>query len=320
MRRSLSVLLLIVLFNFHSQAQSNLLDIDEPQFINGEILVEANDAGEVVTLTEAEYYQMTGLRFLEHLVSFFNFKMSWETVASYITPEMEEEFDIFMIVNVDFEKRQNMADEVPAQHMKVIQKMAAGQKLFKRKNGLVTGILPNVVGNNSKPAFAEKIKALNGTEISGEGVMEDLIPISSGAGHKKPDPQAYADTPTGIYRINHEKSDIARYGSGMFHSLYFDLIYPWDKVSGLAIHGTNKSKYKLLGKHQDSHGCIRTKQNVANLMYENLINDGKFWTEDLIDLDNTQRLKSQNGETKPGVRALIIIFYGYDKELEVFDI
>ena len=48
---------------------------EEPQFIDGEIVVEVNDAGEIVTLSEGEYYEMTGLKFLEHLAGFFNFRI-----------------------------------------------------------------------------------------------------------------------------------------------------------------------------------------------------------------------------------------------------
>lgn len=312
----------LCLFVFQSHAQIKL-DHEEPKFVDGRIVVEVNDSGEMVTLSEEEYYQYTGLKFTEQLVGFFNFKMSWETVASYITPSLEDEFDVFIMINVDFEKRQNMDDEIPAQYMKVVQRTAAGQKLFVRKNGQVVGVRADVTGNNGQPAFAETIKALNGKSINGHGVMSNLIPVSSGAGHKANDPQPYVDTPTGIYRIAFNKSDAKRYSKGMYHSLYFDLIYPWSKAgtsSGLAVHGTTEKMYPLLGKKQDSHGCVRVKQNVANLMYENLINDGGFWAEDLPDLNNKLRLKSENGEVKAGPRALIVIFYGYDKKLEQFDI
>lgn len=313
----LAFLLVISVSNSFAQIK---LDIDEPVFVNGEMVLEVNDAGEMVTISEEEYFALTGQKFLEHLVGFFNYKMTWQTVASYITPIMEEEFDVFIMINVDYEKRQNMADEIPAQYMKVIERTKEGQKLFNRQGGVVTSIRKDVDGNNGKPAFGTTIKALNGSNINGQGVMADLIPVSSGASHKKADPQPYVDTPTGIYRVAFSKSDKQRYGKGMWHSLYFDLIYPWGSSSGLAVHGTSSDKYSLLGKNQDSHGCVRVKQNVANLMYENLINSGEYWADELPDMNNTLRLKSQNGESKAGVRALILLFYGYDKSLEQFDI
>ncbi len=309
-----------VLLNISVSLAQIKLDLNEPVFINGEIVVEANDAGEVITLSEEEYIEMTGHSFLEHLVSFFNFKMSWESVASYITPTLEEEYDVFMLINVDYEGRQNMSDEIPAQYMKVVERTQAGQKLFVRKGGKVVSVRNDVAGNNGTPAFATTITALNGTKINGHGVMSDLIPVSSGASHKAADPQPYVDTPTGIYRIAFSKSDKKRYGTGMWHSLYFDLIYPWGKSSGLAVHGTSSNLYGKLGKHQDSHGCVRVKKNVANLMYENLINDGSYWANDLPDLNNKLRLKSQNGKSKAGVRALILLFYGYDKSKDTHSI
>ena len=55
-------------------------------------------------------------------------------------------------------------------------------------------------------------------------------------------------------------------------------------------------------------------------MYENLINDDYWWTENLPNMNNKKRLKSENGGTKGGARALILLFYGYDQALEQFDI
>jgi lipoprotein-anchoring transpeptidase ErfK/SrfK len=303
-------------------AQSNALDIDQPTFINGEIVVEANDAGEVVTMTAEEYEQMTGQNFLNHLVSFFNFKMSWESVASYITPTLESEYDVFIMINVDYQSRFNASHEIPAQHMKVIQRTRAGQAIFVRNSqGQVVAIRNDVAGNNGTPAFPDAITPLNkdyGQTVDGFGVLTDLMPVSSGAGHFSADPQPYVDTPTGIYRINHSRSDGRRYSKGMWHSLYFDLIYPWGKTSGLAVHGTSSGAYAKLGTQQ-SHGCVRITKKQAHLMYENLINDDYWWSNDLPDLNNRKRLKSETGGVKGGTRALIIIFYGYDNALEEWD-
>lgn len=302
------LLISIITFTFTLSAQASPLDFDQPIIRDGKILMEANDAGEEVWLTEQEYTELTGQKFVEHLVSFFNFKKSWEEVASYITPTLEDEFDVFIVVNVDFESRFNGAHDIPAQHMKVLQRTRAGQSVFKRRNGRVVGIQSNVAGNNGVPAFKDKIKGIKGNTVSGVGILDDLMPISSGASQKG---GTYVDTPTGIYRINHRKSDLGRYGKGMYHSMYFDLIYPSGRSSGLAVHGTDKNKYSKLGTQQ-SHGCIRTTQAQANVMYENLINDDFWWTSDLPDLNNRKRLKAENGGIKAGTRALIIVFYGYE--------
>ncbi len=323
MRIQLAFILLIVsLFSSVGFGlDPNALDIDQPKYINGEIVVESNDAGEVITMSAEEYAELTGENFLKQLVSFFNFKLSWESVASYITPTLENEFDVFIVVNVDYQSRFNSSHEVPAQHMKVIQRTREGQPIFVRQNGRVVGIRNDVAGNNGTPAFPDAISPLNkdyGSAIDGYGVLTDLMPVSSGAGHFPADSSSYVDTPTGIYRINHPKSDSRRYSNGMWHSLYFDLIYPSGRSSGLAVHGTSTSAYSKLGTQQ-SHGCIRIKKEQSHLIYENLINDDYWWSNELPDLNNRQRLKSENGQLKAGPRALIIIFYGYDKALEEWD-
>lgn len=313
-----SILYFAILLPHWAEANQNRVEL--PQYINGELVVESNDAGEVITVNEEEYAALTGQKYLEHLVSFFNFKMSWETVASYITPTLESQFDVFIIINVDASSRQNMNDEIPSQFMKVIQRTQAGQKLFVRSGGRVVGIRKDVYGNNGQPAFPNTITALNGKQINGFGVMSDLIPVSSGAGHLPPDPQPHVDTPTGIYRINFAKSNGKRYSRGMWHSLYFDLVYPSGRTSSLAVHGTSTNKYSLLGRRQDSHGCVRIRKVVANLMYENLINSGYFWADQLPDMNNRLRLKAENGRSKPGARALIVLFYGYNKSVEHRDL
>ena len=81
------------------------------------------------------------------------------------------------------------------------------------------------------------------------------------------------------------------------------------------MHGTSPSKYKLLGQRQDSHGCVRVRQDAAYVMYENLINSGLYWAQQLPDLNRRQRLKAENGRSRAGVRALIVLFYGYEQKL-----
>ena len=279
------------------QANASLLEIDNSKLDNGRIILEANDAGEVVSVTPEEYTLMTGQSYLDNLTAgFFDFKKDFYKVTSYITPTMESEFDVFIMINVDHEGRFKGSHDIPAQHMKVLRRSSEGQAIFKRNaNGSVVGLRSGVLGNDGQGAFS---------------ALSDLMPISSGAGHFGNDGQAYVDTPTGIYRINHSRSDGRRYGKGMWHSLYFDLVYPWGKTSGLAVHGTSKSQYKNLGR-QRSHGCVRTTQAQASSMYESLINDDTWWSNDLPDMNNRVRLKSDNGRVRGGARALIILFYGY---------
>lgn len=297
---------------FSVLADMDIFDKETPQYISGGLLLEANDAGQILTVSEDDYLELTGKTFLENLVNFLNYKRSFSSVAKYITPVLEKEFDIFFIVNVDYEGRYRSSHEVPAQRMKILRKTKRNQKIFVRdESGTVIGIRNDVVGNNGQSAFPG---------------FSDLIKISSGAGHLSTPNDFHDDTTTGIYRINDFLSKRQRYSYSkdnsevpvMYHSLFYDLKYPDGNVSGLAIHGTNPSQYKYLGT-QRSHGCIRITIPQAKTLYENLIVSNKFKGR-VPDLDKTKRLKSENGEYRRGVKALFIIFYGYDLKREYWDI
>ncbi|NQZ00297.1 MAG: L,D-transpeptidase [Bdellovibrionales bacterium] len=76
-------------------------------------------------------------------------------------------------------------------------------------------------------------------------------------------------------------------------------------------HGTNKSRYKHLGK-QASHGCIRTKQGVANKHYEHILSEDMY-DPLLLDFNQAQRLpRAPLKDPRAGYKALFIFFYGYD--------
>ena len=229
------IIILLSIFTYQT-VLANPLDLSGPVLHNDQVVFEANDAGETVGMSLEAYQELTGQSFLMSLVSFFDFKKSFE--------------------NVSYEKYGESDAYIPSQHMRVLRKTSADQKVFVRDaDGVVTDIYEGVMGSESEGAFEE---------------LQGLMPVSSGASHKAADPQPYVDTPTGIYRINHAKSRAKRYSTGMWHSLYFDLVYPWGKDSGLAIHGTSKSAYKNLGTQQ-SHGCVRITQPQANMLYETLL-------------------------------------------------
>lgn len=87
-------------------------------------------------------------------------------------------------------------------------------------------------------------------------------PISSGRyyrGDRKSGP-----TPPGVYGLDERRW---RYGrgwlqSGMRHVMHIDYHYRGGRVSGVAFHGTNRFRYRRLGR-ADSHGCIRMRQDNA---------------------------------------------------------
>jgi len=71
-------------------------------------------------------------------------------------------------------------------------------------------------------------------------------------------------TPTGVYTIDERKYRMARGYTvpGMINVTYIDLHYSSGRRSGVAFHGTTRSKYRRLGSI-DSHGCIRMTQSNA---------------------------------------------------------
>ena len=90
-------------------------------------------------------------------------------------------------------------------------------------------------------------------------------PVSTG--RKYPGDARSGPTPLGIFNVD-ERRHRHRPGwgsEGMYNSIYIDLHYSSGRASGVAIHGTTNSKYRLLGR-ADSHGCVRmTKQNSARV-------------------------------------------------------
>ncbi|MEM7441434.1 MAG: L,D-transpeptidase [Pseudomonadota bacterium] len=102
-------------------------------------------------------------------------------------------------------------------------------------------------------------------------------PVSTGR-HYKGDRRS-GPTPLGIFNMDERQSRRRRgWGSpGMYNSLYIDLHYTSGRISGVAMHGTTKSRYRLLGR-PDSHGCIRMTQTNADRVWAMMHPDGKTGT------------------------------------------
>ncbi|MEO0618616.1 MAG: L,D-transpeptidase, partial [Pseudomonadota bacterium] len=94
-------------------------------------------------------------------------------------------------------------------------------------------------------------------------------PVSTGR-HYRGDRKS-GPTPTGVYTIDERKYRMA-YGytvPGMINVTYIDLHYSSGRRSGVAFHGTTRSKYRKLGRI-DSHGCIRMTQPNARALLDRL--------------------------------------------------
>jgi lipoprotein-anchoring transpeptidase ErfK/SrfK len=98
------------------------------------------------------------------------------------------------------------------------------------------------------------------------GTPDYSWPVSTG--RKYPGESRSGPTPLGIFNVDdrnfrHRKG----WGSpGMYNAIYIDLHYSGGRMSGVAMHGTPRAKYRLLGR-ADSHGCIRMQQPNADAIW-----------------------------------------------------
>lgn len=251
-------------------------------------------------LSPFAYLQLM-MREIHH--KYFHFKVSYEEVMSYLTPEMEENFDLYIFVNVSNEKWGNPNAFVPSQRMRVLRKKNSSDKVFIRdpQNNIV-GIQEGVLGVDEP--------ALPG--------LETVMKVSTGASQRSRPGDSYVDTFSGLFRINTDKSLSRRFQEGMWDSLYTDVRYQTrsQKVSGIAIHGTTNAGYGRLGT-QASHGCVRVHRDHSAILWDYVMNKMEtdynlpsFGPDQLPTFDRLPRI--HEGVTKPGKRALMIYFYGYE--------
>lgn len=215
-------------------------------------------------------------------------------VFATISPEIEEEFDVYIIANTA--ESGSDSDLIPFQHARFIVKKDSAAKIFKRNSqGQVVGIREG-----------------NATTLEG---LPELLPISSGVAAKKS-----IRSFSGVFRVNHKKSksNLSTWKEApMSYGIYLDAFYPKEnRESGSALHGTPTANHDLLGLYRASHGCLRTYPKYAKIMYSYVIQNEAMYSEDLLDLDRTANLPTtdvQKGllERRPGTRTLFIIFNGY---------
>lgn len=104
-----------------------------------------------------------------------------------------------------------------------------------------------------------------------DGFWDGAEPVYSwpvSTGRKYNDGSRSGPTPLGIFNVD-DRSFRHRKGwgsPGMYNSIYIDLHYSGGRISGVAMHGTPKAKYKRLGT-ADSHGCIRMEQPNADAIW-----------------------------------------------------
>lgn len=222
-------------------------------------------------------------------------RLAADQVLDTLSPYLESSFDIVIIANTATGGAAN--DLIPFQHARLLIKRSSNKALFKRNSA------GEIIGFNES----------NITTLQG---LPKLIPISSG----KPG-DGGIKTFSGIFRVNLEKSKAnktTKVEAAMSYPIFVDVIYD-GRASGLAIHGTPTKNHKLLGVSRDSHGCLRTLPKYAQLIYTYLINNPENISENLPAFNQYQNLPDENVQegglgAREGVRALFIIFNGYNAE------
>lgn len=262
-------------------------------------------------------------------------KMPFEQVMAHLSSDMENDFDVFILINSSEEDTKK--DLFPkGQRIKYFRRTAPGVPVFVRDEaGQIIGVNASEVGQSIQTE-SELATYVNETvqqkAMDSEGILTSTgVPGSGGM-----------KTFSGIYRLGRTQQ---AHGKGMIYTMFIDYTYLLDpntvgKNSGLAIHGTPPSNVRHLGKRA-SHGCARIEPNLAgvwrSLMLNRTLKPGdphtggivKFpqkedwWNlhkEDLMDFNRHTQVPSPEEQiklptkTRPGYKALMILFDGYEKQ------
>lgn len=144
-------------------------------------------------------------------------------------------------------------------------------------------------------------------------------------------------TPAGVFNLDERRGRTKRgyYSAGMYDAMFIDLHYSSGRRSGVALHGTTSSKYRLLGR-VDSHGCIRMHRRNSRALYDRVLGRDGFMPEQRIKGEvprffrsspsaSVRRGYNRQGEliysnegellTKDGFRTLIVMFKDYKGKL-----
>ncbi|MEO1719402.1 MAG: L,D-transpeptidase [Pseudomonadota bacterium] len=126
-------------------------------------------------------------------------------------------------------------------------------------------------------------------------------PVSTGR-HYRGDRRS-GPTPQGVFAMDERRYRTTRgyHAPGMIHAMFIDLHYSSGRASGVAFHGTTRSKYRMLGRI-DSHGCIRmTQANARGLLARMQGRDGVL-TDEMRWGQVPRYWRSERGFTRRGYR------------------
>ncbi|MCJ8276937.1 MAG: hypothetical protein MJK18_08850 [Bdellovibrionales bacterium] len=131
------------------------------------VIIEQNDAGEGLIISLEEYMENKGENFLNFVANYFNFKKTFQTVTSYVTREMEQRFQTFIIVNVDYRNLEYGSQKIPSQHMRILRKGLGTNSVFIRdENGQITGFRADALGMGTSEQPAMPAYAWQQTKIA----------------------------------------------------------------------------------------------------------------------------------------------------------
>lgn len=192
------------------------------------------------------------------------FKDYLEVIAN-LHSEVEAETELVYLVNTS-DKRNSCVDlkglSIPNQHMIMVQRIARDVPMFMRQNGRIVGINPagaKVAVLAKTPAginFAVTPRFVTLSQMNPASETA-FIPVSTGTpgGNR-------ILTYSGIFRINERRTNDMRKSTNtssdpMQNSVYINGEYTEGREARLALHGTMKKAWDLLGVSRASSGCIR---------------------------------------------------------------
>jgi hypothetical protein len=236
---------------------------------------------------------------------------SFEKVSKLLSQDLERSYELIFIINAA-DPAKAKKGLIPAQHMVVLKK-EFGKLAFKRdENNIITGIekgisqITDITGSalyktsaftHSKNAIPKKVGDL------------ELVPVSTGS-------PSHMLSFSGIFQTNYErsKSHLRKdWEAPMSHALYLGYYYgkppERERISYAAIHGTPSSKWSLLGKKRDSHGCTRVHPAIMEKVRQYV---DKMPSREVINL-NWDYASPVFVEEEPLIKTkpvLIIIFEG----------
>ena len=244
----------------------------------------------------------------------------FETISANLTEELEEDYDMILLVNSAEVRDGSSLDFIPGQSMLVVKKKPGAKKIFTRNSrGVITGLksgtqqLSQIIGSAHRKDIEKHSPEKNyGMPYQRKGL--ELVPVSTGS-------RNYLLSYSGIFQMNWGRSEPRKrrgWGNPMSNPLYLGYYYTdkngnRERIAYAAVHGTPKKNWKLLGKSRDSHGCTRVHPAVMEDIRAHV---EKMGAKEVFEFDWDYELPTPDQSNPVTVRKpiLIMIFNGYESQ------